>query len=84
MRRLGSGTWRRLKSIACCRRSPIGARSDLADLDSRLQGLKGQIEQAEGEAELQDVGVYRYRHRLDDAVAPELVRLAESHRWRGV
>lgn len=44
-------------------------RSDLADLDHRLQNLRGQIEQAEGDAELQDVGVYRYRHRLDDAVA---------------
>lgn len=44
-------------------------RNDLADLDHRLQNLRGQIEQAEGEAELQDVGVYRYRHRLDDAVA---------------
>lgn len=44
-------------------------RSDLADVDHRLQNLRGQIEQAEGEAELQDVGVYRYRHRLDDAVA---------------
>ena len=43
-------------------------RNDLADLDHRLQNLRGQIEQAEGEAELQDVGVYRYRHRLDDAV----------------
>lgn len=44
-------------------------RGDIAGLEQRLGRLRDEIAAAEGTAELVEVGVYNYRHRLDDAVA---------------
>lgn len=44
-------------------------RADLAGLERRLYDLRAGIRSAEDDVELNDVGIYRYRHRLDDAVA---------------
>lgn len=44
-------------------------RADLASLENRLNQVRAEIAVAEGDAELTEVGIYRYRHRLDDAVA---------------
>lgn len=44
-------------------------RSALAGLEQRLNGLHTQIAAAEGELALHDVGIYRFRHRLDDSIA---------------
>jgi stress response protein SCP2 len=44
-------------------------RADLAGLDNRRNQVRAEIAMAEGDAELTEVGIYRYRHRLDDAIA---------------
>ncbi len=44
-------------------------RVDLAGLEQRLAHLRAAIAMTEGELELTEVGIYRYRHRLDDAIA---------------
>jgi stress response protein SCP2 len=44
-------------------------RAHLVDLDQRLGAMNAAIATAEGDADLVEVGIYRYRHRLDDAVA---------------
>ena len=44
-------------------------RADLAGLEQRLNQLRSAIAVAEGEMELNEVGIYNYRHRLDDSVA---------------
>ena len=44
-------------------------RADLAGLEQRLQQVRAAIATAEGEMELNEVGIYNYRHRLDDSVA---------------
>lgn len=57
------------REIAKLSLDAIRKRADLADLERRLQVIRTQIQSTEGEAELHDVGVYRFRHRLEDAVA---------------
>ena len=44
-------------------------RADLAALEQRLGQVRSAIAVAEGEMELTEVGIYSYRHRLDDSVA---------------
>jgi hypothetical protein len=44
-------------------------RADLTGLDQRLGELRNAIAATEEEIELHDVGIYRYRHRLDDSIA---------------
>lgn len=44
-------------------------RADLTGLEQRLNQVRAAIATAEGDAELTDVGIYRYRHRLDDSIA---------------
>jgi stress response protein SCP2 len=44
-------------------------RADLTGLEQRLHQVRAAIATAEGDAELTDVGIYRYRHRLDDSIA---------------
>jgi stress response protein SCP2 len=44
-------------------------RADLAGLEQRLQQVRAAIAVAEGDMELTEVGIYNYRHRLDDSIA---------------
>lgn len=44
-------------------------RADLAGLEQRLAQVRVAIGAAEGDIELAEVGLYHYRHRLDDSVA---------------
>ncbi|MFD0924821.1 DUF4041 domain-containing protein [Williamsia deligens] len=44
-------------------------RVEIAGLEQRLSGLRGAIRDAEGEQELAEIGLYHYRHRLDDSIA---------------
>lgn len=44
-------------------------RADLAGLEQRLQQVRAAITVAEGDMELTEVGIYHFRHRLDDSIA---------------
>ncbi len=44
-------------------------RAHLAGLEQRLADVRAAIAIAEGEMELTEVGIYQFRHRLDDSVA---------------
>jgi hypothetical protein len=52
----------------------------ISDQRDRLEVLRGQVVATEDEAVLQEVGVYEYRHPLDDVVAyqAELARLRDQ------
>jgi stress response protein SCP2/predicted nuclease with TOPRIM domain len=60
---------RLLREVADLAAEADRRRADLVGLESRLNQVRAEIAVAEGDAELTEVGIYRYRHRLDDAIS---------------
>lgn len=60
---------RLVADVAALAAASDARRADLTTLDRRLAELEAGIASAEAEVELNDVGIYRYRHRLDDSIA---------------
>ena len=56
-----------VKSLRSLQR--LNAAGPSFDLDQRLGAMNAAIATAQGDADLVEVGIYPYRHRLDDAVA---------------
>ncbi|MFL6074858.1 MAG: DUF4041 domain-containing protein [Mycobacteriales bacterium] len=60
---------RLLREVADLAAEAERRRADLTGLEQRLAQLRATVAEAEGDVELAEAGIYRYRHRLDDAIA---------------
>lgn len=60
---------RLIAEVAQLTKQAASKREELFGLEARLQQIREEIAVAEGDMELTEVGIYRYRHRLDDAIA---------------